>query len=282
MKKLFAIFLLSLQAMASDIHICYVSDNNFAMPTRVSLNSLLKNSNPEDNLNIHIVDFGITDENKTQFENLKSIREFNLDFTKFDMDKFSELSEYNCGKSIYTRFFFQDIYPSLDKLIFLDGDTIVEKSFKELWEIDLGDNYWGGTDHNGYFSFKHVPDNCVAVMLLNLEKFRNENLAEKLIENTIENQKIRQYTEEKALQNICRGKITTIPFRYNIHISNIPTGPVPGVKVPPSTLNLFCEMKNAVVWHYSGKMKPWNTSREVFSKRFPAFLFDKWWEYHDM
>ena len=281
MKKfLLVIIALTLQAICSDIHICYVSDENYAMPTKISLKSLLQNSNPGDNLNIHIVDFGITTESKIHFENLKIIKDFNLDFVNFDITKFAELKEYDWPLQIYCKFFFQDIFPGLNKLIFLDGDTIVDRSFKELWKLDLKDNYWAGTDHHGYFSFPHSPENCVAVMLLNLAKFREDNLAKKLIDNTIKCQKYcKKYTEENALQNVCKGKILTIPFKYNIHIFNIPTVPVSRVELPQSTLNLFSEMKNAVVWHYSGKMKPWNTAKEDFSKRYPAFLFYKWWDY---
>ena len=177
MKFLLLLVLLAFQAVASDIHICYVSDDNYALPTRVSLNSLLKHSDPSDHLNIHIVDFGIAQENKFAIENLKSVRDFNLDFTTFDISKCDnlELREYYGGYGTYGRLYLSDIFPSLDRLIFLDGDTIVENSFKNLWKTELGDNYWAGADHNGYYSFPHSLNHCAAVMLLNLKKFREEN-----------------------------------------------------------------------------------------------------------
>lgn len=88
-------------------------------------------------------------------------------------------------------------------------------------------------------------------MLLNLAKFREDNLAKKLIDNIIKCQKYcKKYTEESTLQNVCKGKILTIPFKYNIHIFNIPTVPVSRVELPQSTLNLLSEMKSdmALFW----------------------------------
>lgn len=284
MKKLILLFgfIGCIGAFASDIHVCYVLDDGFSVPTQASLNSVLQNSDPSDNLNIHIVDFGISEKNKEKFESLKSVKNFELEFKKFDSAKFASFQNYGWSPLIYCKFFFQDIFPELNKLIFIDGDTIVEKSFSPVWNIDLTDKYLAGVDHGGFLVAQHKASYCDAFLLLNLEKFREENLGEKLMNDVIEHQKTeKMYTTEPAFQKICGDKAVTLPLRYNIHIRNIPLCPPP-VKFQPSPnlIKLFYEMNDAVVWHYSSQFKPWKLPKEEFLKISPAFLWNEWWKYN--
>jgi lipopolysaccharide biosynthesis glycosyltransferase len=45
--------------------------------------------------------------------------------------------------SAYYRLFLLKIFSSYDKLIYLDSDMLVLKDVKELFDIDVGDNYVG-------------------------------------------------------------------------------------------------------------------------------------------
>ena len=49
-----------------------------------------------------------------------------------------------CSYMVLLRVVFSKIFPSLDKILTIDNDTIVKSNISELWDMDLGDNYFAG------------------------------------------------------------------------------------------------------------------------------------------
>ena len=39
---------------------------------------------------------------------------------------------------------FTKLFPHLDKILSIDNDIIINENISELWDIDLGDNYFAG------------------------------------------------------------------------------------------------------------------------------------------
>ncbi len=258
---------------ASEMDICYVMDDNFAKPTAVSINSMLRNSEPDDKFNIHVVDLGITDEHKSQLEKLKITKDFNIDFTKFDISVFRDLRNYSCGKSVYIRYMFYELFPNINKLIYIDGDTVVKGSLKDMWNIDMTNYYWSGIPH----FFGSIDTHCCGVMLLNLEKFREDKLKDPLLSITRENQPRRYFTEEYAMGAICKGHIYELPLKYNMHVSSLNKK---SRLVHRWKDQLLEESKETVIWHYAQRLKPWKISRESFmdDEKYDGDIWDTWWD----
>ena len=130
------------------------------------------------------------------------------------------------------------VFPTLDKILSLDVDTIVNENISELWDIDLS---------NYYFAACREPDAALStddyltinagVMMINLNKLRTDKKDDEII-NAL-NTKYYKFDMQDAYPEFCQGSILTLPPDYNV--------------------NDYTEYKNAhyrKIIHYAG-IKDW-------------------------
>ena len=103
-----------------------------------------------------------------------------------------------------------------DKALFLDCDTIVEKDLSSLWEIDLSDYYYGAVlqpDDGRCGRFKKGDYFNAGVLLCNLKNLRNgtDDLLIKALQD-----KDYEFPEQDAINELCEGRILSLPGRYNV------------------------------------------------------------------
>lgn len=181
--------------------ICYITDDNYVQHTLVSIASLVTNKYATSDYRIFVVCDNVADSKKQLFrafdkQNVKiELVEYNNnEFTK----KKQELGKY-ISSATYIRLKLPTIFPDVNKLLYLDGDTIVQDDLCELYNIDLEDAAIAGTPDVGICidSLKSPMTDYVrktlpcyekeyfnaGVLLLNLDKLRKinfEKCAEKL------------------------------------------------------------------------------------------------------
>ena len=85
------------------------------------------------------------------------------------------------------------IVPQYKKMLYLDVDIIVNTDLSELYDVNLEGNYYGGVRHPTYYlgnwgghcKLLDIPDLHsyinAGVLLINLEKIREDNLEPILI-----------------------------------------------------------------------------------------------------
>lgn len=128
--------------MDRDLHIVYAANDRFAEILGVSLTSLYENNQDIGQIHVYIFDSGISNENRKKLDSVsvnygrgklqwiwaKDIsKELSMDIT---VDRGS-LSQ-------YARLFVSSILPEdLERVLYLDCDTIVKRSLGELWELDM-------------------------------------------------------------------------------------------------------------------------------------------------
>lgn len=133
--------------MEEKINICLSSDNNFAPYCGTAIASILKNANKDDNIYFYIIDNNISSINKEKLLSLKAIKECNIIFRSpdiKDIKKYTAWVNMNEHKSytnisVYFRLSVHNLFPEVDKILYLDCDLIVTKSLKELFDNDIDD-----------------------------------------------------------------------------------------------------------------------------------------------
>ena len=133
------------------------SDDNYAIHLGVSIVSILENH--LNDVHIHILNNNIGKSNLKKIKNLEKhynnlqISIYNLPdyFNKNNLEEIikEELENteaYNLlGISTFSRLFLADILPkNIEKVLYLDADTLVLDSLDELFEVDLKENFVAG------------------------------------------------------------------------------------------------------------------------------------------
>lgn len=123
------------------VNICYYSSDFYAPYTGISMYSLCKN-NQDFEFRLHCIDTGISEKNKQKMRDVAC--EFGKELIFHDykvLEGFirDELKLPECSGSYatYIKIFPDKIFTDIDSILFMDGDTIINGSLKELFDIDL-------------------------------------------------------------------------------------------------------------------------------------------------
>lgn len=250
----------------SDMHIFFSCDDNYSKYLFTAIASILKNSLPIDNFNFYILDGGISKHNKDRIKKLTKIKNFNIEFIKIDNKLFedcymNEELKY-ISKATYYRYIIPRLKPNLKKCLYLDVDIIVVDSLNQLWNTNIDNYYIGGVKelwdwYNEYFydSFKiYNTVNC-GVLLINLEKWINNDITNKLFHNTdllIKYNKIK-YQDQDVINYTFKDNILFISPRYNLQ----QTAYFKTHYNAYSDNEMYNSKMYPVIIHYSGNIKPW-------------------------
>lgn len=174
-------------------HIVYASDERFAEILGVSLVSLYENSADMQEIVVYVLDSGISEANKEKL--LTVCRDYGRKEIVFiPANNISEKLSMNVAVdrgslSQYARLFVSsDLSDDLSRVLYLDCDIIIKQSIRELWNLDMhGKTISALMDafSKYYRANIDLAKNDImfnsGVMLIDLEKWREQNIEEKLM-----------------------------------------------------------------------------------------------------
>ena len=245
------------------IDICLISDEKYAIYLGTVIVSILKNSNDNDELFFHIINTGMSKNSIDKLIELKTIKDFKIQFYNYDHTKYVDLYnqklkvQCHISASALVKLEIHNILKDLDKVLYLDCDVIVNKDLHDFFYNDIDNYYLAVTPRPIKFKTingeTHIKSETKyfnsGVMLLNLKKFRDVNIGFKFTEylNSIKN--ISHILDQEVFNAVFKDNIKYIDDRYNISVDQFILQ-----KVKPLTL------ENIYIIHYSGKYKPWNVN----------------------
>ena len=175
------------------VHIVYASDDKFAEILGVSLVSLYENSKNAEDIKVYVLDSGINSDNKRKLMSLsKKYKRSDIQFIKAtDISKVLSM-KVNLDRgslSQYARLFISSVLPkTLERVIYLDCDIIINKSILELWQIDMhGKTISALKDAFSKQYRKNInlkPNDIMfnsGVMLIDMKKWHDNNIEKKLL-----------------------------------------------------------------------------------------------------
>lgn len=207
------------------MNIVYATSDLYSKPALVSIKTLLMNNINVDEIHIYYVEHGVSDENKGLLRALVEEYHRQIDFIPMP-ESFSQVEGImRADHVVYSYCFFQDILPkNLDKVLLLEGDSIVVGDLTELYGMDITDYYFAAADDmqnkNIHKRLGLKPDspyvNC-GILLFNLNKMREEKYSEK-IARIIRNGRSKLFFEVQDEMNVAaEGKIKIMPLQYNAY-----------------------------------------------------------------
>ena len=118
------------------------ADENFAMPLAVTLYTMLYHLSPDRDIDLHVMDAGITEASRTRLEELvrRTHDRAVLHWVYPDLAKVEGInvelkSRYN--RSLFYRFLIPDGLADVDRALYIDSDVVVEANIEDLWAQSL-------------------------------------------------------------------------------------------------------------------------------------------------
>lgn len=204
------------------LNIAYACDNNFVDVMCVSLMSF---NDHNCDATIYVLDCGIEEYNRDKILELCSNK--NAVFFVDAKKKLDELDyDLNLDRgsvAAYARLFIGSILPNeLDKVLYLDCDTLITDSLYSLYRTELDDFILGGVrDAFSYLNKKvfglKKGDLFInsGILLINLLRYRKDKVETSIIELLKKQESIFQ-GDQGIINTVVHDRIKELPLRYNV------------------------------------------------------------------
>ena len=206
------------------IAVSYATDNKYIYPTIVAMTSLVYYAGPNTFYNIYILHTGDFKEQSKKF--LNTVQEKYPDKCSifyFNMEnKYKGLSlNFRINTPAYYRLSLPELLPDVDRIIWLDGDTIVFDDLTELIKIDMKGNIIMGfldsvPDAIKNFGFKTPTVVCSGVLLMDLNGIRKYGYSKKIEEFISKNRNNLKQQDQTIINVVFQDRIAPIPPKYGI------------------------------------------------------------------
>ena len=241
------------------IPIFYAVDDGFARYTVVSIHSMIKNASTQYKYSVKILCTEISEKIKNDVLNLRNDNFFiefhNVSEYLKDFSKKLPLRHYY-SKTTYFRFFIAEMFPEIDKAIYIDSDTIIQGDISELYLTNIGDCYVGACHEQAMAQFDIYGTYCEEVvgvsrhnffnaglMLINCQQFRSNKVLDRFIYHLGEYEFI-VTQDEDYLNLICKDHVYWLNQKWNTELTD--------------GLEYDYDYKDAYMLHFIMVNKPWH------------------------
>ena len=252
------------------MNILLCTDNIYAMPTGVLMHSI---SDHDKDVKYYVfVDDAFSELNRQRFTDIANHYGSEITFYTISKEQTENMPvkrEDQPGyitKSAYNRLFAASMLPKdVEKIIYLDGDIVVRKSLRPLWDIEI-DGYAVGVV-NDMHELKHIQSQRLpydmkdgyfnsGVLLINVKYWREHNCMALFDEITEKHQDVLTLHDQDVLNIAFHDKKKWLPVTYNMQngflYKNQKLWIVPEIE---DALNVM--KHDPAVVHFSTWDKPW-------------------------
>jgi lipopolysaccharide biosynthesis glycosyltransferase len=244
--------------MTEKMNILLTCDSNYALPLTVCLTSIFEN-NKDSQIEAYILYSSLTDEQKNKLQRLAEQYRQKINLIPVASHYFSSAPTLRWSKETYYRLLINEYLPkNLNRVLYLDCDTIVNKAINELYILDLKDKCLAsieeknsqnvrsrlGLNPNGqYFQS--------GVILFDLDKSRKilsydqaKDIIIKLAENL-------QVVDQDIINFLFDGRIMALDSKFN----NCQITSHEALNLTPAEKQKIID--ETYIFHYAAG-KPWN------------------------
>ena len=259
------------------ISVSCASDHNYLCGLWVTLHSLCNHCSSGYALSIHILDCGLTSEDKSYLRVLESTFthcSVTLAFHVVNLEPFKDLPSWRGNHATYARLLLQDILADEDYTIYTDVDMLWERDIAELWEMQTDDKVlWAATDGSSVkllssgkkrsivaqqegFDFAETSYFCAGLLMMNLKRLREMNFTMRAKQFLKERQAMIAFCDQDCYNFLIpQEDVQRLDFRWGVFAI---------------VYGRRGEINTPTVIHYA-KSAPW-----IFKD---CVATDRWWRY---
>lgn len=266
--------------MLKPVFVCLATDDNYAPLAAVSIVSLLENNKDANELEIFLLDSGISEKNKKKLQRI--VNNYSRKITFLDVtQEIIELQNKGVKAqgsyqsfAAYARFFAIDKLPTyVDKLLYIDCDTCICESLQELFNIELYNCVIGAVIdilpdfHKKAIGFKDLDLYFNSgVILFDCYKWREENILEQIQSHLCNVRSKYSFHDQDIINIICKDKIYPLKPKYMAFLPEYTWGKSGIIQLTNLQESAYYEEKyineavnNPVIIHYVDNIlgRPW-------------------------
>lgn len=253
------------------IHIVTTSSDSFAIHSAVMIHSLLENLASEKEVNIYILHSYMSQQNQLKLN--RAVNKFNVELHFLPVN---ESRYHGCkkGRRMTKEAYYRLSIPELlkqniNKAIYLDSDLIVRADIAPLWNIDIDHYFLAAVQDPGARKYRRysaltIPKSSgyfnSGVMVINIKKWREHDISNKVIQFIKENPKKILLLDQDGLNKVLQDKWMPLNPKWNYQTAHIGK-----LIIEPSII------------HYTTRKKPWNSDHPL-SKAYFQYSSKTLWD----
>ena len=212
------------------MNIVYTLNDKFVPQVAAGICSVCENNTDFENITFYIISKEITDENKEKLTKL--VKKYNR---KIEIIELGDIKKYidfefdttGWNSIVLARLVIDKLLPeTIDKILYLDGDTIVRGNLSELWNTDISEYILAASieptvdrERKKQLGLEKLPYYNAGILLINLKKWREEKAGKIILDYYKANDGKLFANDQDALN----GSSLRIFFMYSAEILNVPT-----------------------------------------------------------
>ena len=211
--------------MAGKWHFAFCIDEKYAQYASVCIRSILMH-NTKQELHIHILSDHLTEQAIKRLCEASESERCEITFHHINEQELNGLPLSIWPIQAWYRILLPDILSSeIDRVLYLDCDTLVLSDLSELFDLDLSDKAFAAVEDPQSFkdetyercnypkSFKYV---CSGVMLFNLSYWRKHDLKNRIIIVANKYKQSIKFPDQDCLNMLCHNTKFVLPLNYGI------------------------------------------------------------------
>lgn len=206
------------------VAVAYGLNNQYIYPTIVSMTSILENSYSHTYYIFYLLVDKSTfkEENKKKLMNLEDKYErCEVYILEISRESIKNANTKRYPLAAYYRLLLSDLIPDLNRIIYLDGDTIVLTDLTDLINLNMENNIIMGFIDDGYnytnfYGIKTSKYITAGVILINLESMKKENITYQFFEFIKKNKKCLIQEDQTVINIVLHKRIGILPPKYGI------------------------------------------------------------------
>lgn len=276
------------------MNVVFATDNNYAQHCLVALTSLAEHN---EDLNVYIITAGLSTNTIGFFEENSVKYDYVISWIIIDKDLVSKLplpalnNIKHISLATYYRLFIAELLPKeIDKVIYLDCDTIVMGSLDKLWSLNIEGYALAVCEtrdvvferENSVHERLNIPNQYgyfnAGVLVINIRYWRDNDVQHKLLGYVEKKYSTIIYHDQDILNAVLYNHIVFFEEKYNMQRTY----------AFGKTDNPFW---NCSIVHFSSSPKPWdygcrhmlrnqyyiNLSKTPYKEFSPSFNIKNWW-----
>lgn len=244
------------------MNIVFAADNHYIQHLSATLTSLLENATHTDKITINIIGKDIEHKNKLFLDQLAHSYGSRIVYKEIDSALLKEaVINGHITEATYYRILIPKLFEAdVKKVLYLDCDLVITADIWELWNVKLDKHALGAVRIYEYVHDGRVPEHATyfnaGVLLFNLDKWRSEDLTQKVLEY------IKHYPDrllswdQDALNGVLYEDWLELPFRWNFRSQLFE---ITSEQFPFMENRIFEESQsNPSIVHFTTNSKPWH------------------------